>query len=313
MDYLILLAGISLLLASGNFLVDGSVSLARHFKVSTLVIGVIIVSFGTSAPELLVSLQAALRGHADISIGNVIGSNISNIALVLGITALMFPIIVSKKIMRLDYPFLIFSSFLLLYFLSDGKLLAYEGIILFILLIVYLVYTIYKSRRETKQKKERVTEAPKFSIAISFTIVIISSIGLVFGARWLVESASRIALDWGVSERIISLTIVAFGTSVPELAASIVGMIKKEADISIGNIIGSNLFNILGILGISAIISPIHNINPGLFHIDIYWMLGLTIGLLLLIVLPFNRYKISRLKGGLLLSTYLIYVILLFL
>jgi cation:H+ antiporter len=311
MDYIILLGGIALLLASGNYLVEGSVSLARHFKVSTLVIGVVIVSFGTSAPELLVSLQAAIRGHADISIGNVIGSNISNIALVLGLTAMMFPILISKKVMRLDYPFLILTSFLLLYFLIDGELLLYEGIILFLLLISYLIYSIFKSRKETKDKAEAI-QAPKFSMPISFVIVAGASIGLVLGARWLVESASRIAIQWGVSERIISLTIVAFGTSIPELAASIIGMIKKEPDISIGNIIGSNLFNILGILGLSATISPIHNIDPGLFQIDIYWMLGLTLGLLALIVMPFNRFIISRLKGAVLFATYIIYILLLF-
>ncbi len=311
MDYLILLAGMTLLLLSGNYLVEGSISIARRLKLSTLVIGVVIVSFGTSAPELLVSVQAALRGHADISVGNVIGSNISNIALVLGVTALLFPIMVSKKAMRLDYPFLIISSFLLLYFLSDRRISRPEGIILFSLLLVYILYTIGKSRRDAKQNQDTHPN-PKYPLYLSLIIVVLSSAGLIWGARWLVESASRIAIAWGVGERIVSLTIVAFGTSVPELTASIIGMIKKEEDISIGNIIGSNLFNMLGILGISSIISPIRRIDAGLAQNDTYWMIGLTLGLLLLITIPYNRLKISRLKGGILFLSYIIYVLLLF-
>ncbi len=311
MDYLILLASISLLLLSGNYLVEGSIAIARRLKLSTLVIGVVIVSFGTSAPELLVSVQAALRGHADISVGNVIGSNISNISLVLGITAILFPIIVSQKAMRLDYPFLVFSSFLLLYFLSDRRLSRIEGIALFVLLIIYIFYTIEKSRRDNKRNKD-VHPLPQYPLYLSLLIVILSSAGLIWGARWLVESASRIAITWGVGERIVSLTVVAFGTSVPELTASIIGVIKKEEDLSIGNIIGSNLFNMLGILGISSIINPIDNIDTGLTQNDTYWMTGITLGLLLLIIIPYNRFRISRLKGSILFLSYIIYVVLLF-
>jgi cation:H+ antiporter len=309
MDYLYLLLGFIILLYSGDLLVKGGVALSSHFKVSTLVVGVTVVSFGTSAPELFVSLDAALSGSPDISIGNVVGSNISNIALVLGFTAILLPLPVRSNSIKFDWPVMMGGSILFYLFALNQKLETWEGITFVILLISFMVWTIWKSRRDNKSLAEEFRPA-SHSIPIALALIVASSVGLYFGANLLVDSAKNIALDFGISERVVGLTLVAFGTSVPELATSAVAALKKEMDISIGNIIGSNIFNILGVLGVTSIIKNI-SVSDGIISFDIFIMLGISL-LLFLLILPMKRGKLHRWKGVLLLSTYLIYVYLVF-
>jgi len=305
MEYFYLIAGFIILLYSGNFLVKGGVSLARHYGISTLVVGVTIISFGTSAPELFVSLQAAVTGHPDIAIGNVIGSNIANIALVLGITALILPIPVKSNSIKIDWPIMMIAAILLYIFLINNVLQFWEGLLFAILLTAFLVWSIHKSRIEQLLIKEE-TPAPQLSKLISILLIIGSSIGLAFGSNWLVNGASQIAHNFGVSEKIISITVIAFGTSVPELATSIIAATKKETDISIGNIIGSNIFNIFGILGITSIVKPI-KISFVDYANELNWMVGIFI-LLLLVILPFKGGKLYRWKGLILFLVYATYI-----
>ena len=309
MDYLYLFIGFVILLYSGDLLVKGGVALSSHFKISTLVVGVTVVSFGTSAPELFVSLDAALHGSPDIAIGNIIGSNIANITLVLGFTAILMPLPVRSNSIKFDWPFMMGASILFYLFILNQQLEYYEGMIFVILLIVFMVWTIWNSRRESRSLSTEFQSA-KYSIFIAVLLIIIASVGLYFGANLLVDSAKNIALEFGVSERVVGLTLVAFGTSVPELATSAVAAYKKEMDISIGNIIGSNIFNILGVLGVTSILKNIFISQP-IISFDILIMLGVSF-LLFLLILPLHKGKLHRWKGFLLLSVYLIYIYIVF-
>lgn len=308
MDYLFVLLGFVVLLLSGDLLVRSGVSLARHFKVSTLVVGVTIVSFGTSIPELIVSVGAALKGHPDISVGNVVGSNISNIALVLGLTAFILPVHVNRNSIKIDWPVMMFVSVLFYLLILNGILTLVEGLLFVGGLTIYIVWLIRKSRKSIIELGEKVLQ-PRFSILNSVLLFIFSAIGLYFGADFLVDGASSLALSWGVSERVISVSVIAFGTSVPELATSVVAAFKKEMDISVGNIIGSNIFNILAILGITGIIRDIP-INESILF-DVYWMLAISF-LLFLFMLPVSAGIIKRWKGLMLILVYISYITLVF-
>ncbi len=302
----LLISGFILLILSGNFLVKGAVSIARFYKISTLVIGATVVSMGTSAPELIVSVGAALKDKPDMSLGNVIGSNISNIALVLGITALILPIPVRKGSIRYDWLIMMFSSVLFLIFILSGEVISrIEGFIMVAGLSAYVVWSIFHSRKSGIKNNDNIAEHNSIGfsfsdlksltksgndsvpLSLAIILVIVSSFGLVFGASFLVEGASGIARSLGVSERVIAVSVIALGTSIPELATSMMAAIKKEMDISIGNIIGSNIFNILGILGVTGIVTPIPLKDPGLVY-DILWMLGISL-ILILLVIPFEK------------------------
>jgi cation:H+ antiporter len=285
--------------------VKGGVALSSHFKVSTLVVGVTVVSFGTSAPELFVSLDAALHGSPDIAMGNVIGSNIANIALVLGFTAILMPLPVRSNSIIFDWPFMMGSSFILYLFVLNQHLGTFEGICLVVILVGFMVWTIWKSRTESKGTTIEFKEA-KHSVSMAIFLIVAASVGLYYGANLLVGSAKNIALNFGVSERVVGLTLVAFGTSVPELATSAVAAYKKEMDISVGNIIGSNIFNICGVLGVTSIIKNIF-ISQDLINFDLLIMLGISL-LLFLLILPVHNGKLHRWKGFLLLSVYVIYI-----
>ncbi|MDA3890438.1 MAG: calcium/sodium antiporter [Salinivirgaceae bacterium] len=302
-DILFLVLGFVALFLSGKYLVTGSVQIARLFKIPTLVVGLTIVSFGTSAPELLVSLKAALSGHPDISIGNVVGSNISNMALVLGITALIFPIPVSKKIIRFDWPVLMIICLLFYGLALNGILEWWEGLIFVIAIVGFNVHSISKGRKPTEDDEEIPAVEMKWHWALA--IILASCIGLVFGADWLVKGASGLARSFGVGERIISVSIIAFGTSVPELATSVVAALKKETDISIGNIVGSNIFNVAGILGITSLVTPIP-VNEKILSSDVIWMLAITI--LLFVLLIGKRKQLTRWKGAVLILSYSLYI-----
>ncbi|MDY6801611.1 MAG: calcium/sodium antiporter [Bacteroidota bacterium] len=309
MDVFFLLVGLFLLIFSGDFLVRGSVSLAAHFKVSKLVIGVVIVSLGTSAPELVVSLDAALKGHPDISIGNVIGSNIANIALILGLSALISPINVQKKGIHFDWVVMMLASLLLLFFSLNLKLQFFEGLLMVFLLTLYIIWSITKSRKEKLASLETPPK-PQYKLWLSLLFVLISTAGLIYGAEFLVRGASAIAIKMGVDERVISVSVIALGTSLPELATSLAAAARKEMDVFIGNIIGSNIFNILAILGLTSVITTI-DINPMVLKFDIIWMLALAL-LLFVFLLPLRKGVISRWKGMILLTIYVVYIYLAF-
>lgn len=305
MDVLFLLLGLVLLALAGDFLVRGSVSLAGYFNVSKLVIGVVLVSFGTSAPELVVSLDAAIGGHPDIAIGNVIGSNIANIALVLGLTAVILPVKVKKKAIHFDWLVMMLVSLLFYVFCLNLSLQFIEGLIFVAILGAFIFRSIHKSRKE-KLKSIEVSIPPKHSLFVSIMLVAISALGLIYGAEFLVRGASNIALKLGVEERIISVSVIALGTSLPELATSVAAALRKELDIFIGNIIGSNIFNILAILGITSMVKTI-DIHPMILKFDFFWMLGIAL-LLFLFMLPIRKAVVSRWKGLIFVSIYLLYI-----
>lgn len=304
MDYFNLILGFAVLIISGDLLVKSGVALSSHFRISTLVTGVIIVSLGTSAPELVVSIGAALKDHPDIAVGNVIGSNISNIALVLGLTAILIRIPVSKISVRFDWPCMMFASLLFYLFIINGKLSFFEGFLFLTLLLIFIIWSVRQSRMELSRIQHVFAKA-RYSFFISILLLIFSSAGLYFGATLLVEGAESIALRFGVSERVISVTIIAFGTSVPELVTSVTAAIKKQLDISIGNIIGSNIFNILGILGVTSLIRNIPvNIE---MKFDMNWMLAVSV-ILFIFMLPYGKAFLNRWKGVILLLSYLLYI-----
>ena len=307
---LYLVAGLLILVLGGEFLVKGSVALAVKMKVSMVVIGLTVVSFATSAPELLVSVYAALSEHPDMALGNVIGSNIANISLVLGLTALIFPLGFQKRMYTVDVPLMLFASALLGIFLyNDYSLQAWEGIIFVVLLIIMTFMMIRNSRKEQKASGELLEVGMKMSKILLF--LLIGGACLYFGSRLLVDGATVLARNMGVSERVISVSIIAFGTSVPELSASIIAALKKEKELSIGNLIGSNIFNIFAVLGITSIIHPITIVDPGLLSNDIWWMFGIALAMYPLMFL-FRKRQIGRVEGFLLFATYITYMILLF-
>ena len=328
MSYLYLIAGLLLLIAGGNYLVKGGVAVAKRFKVPTLIIGMTIVAFGTSSPEFIVSLQSALQGHPEISIGNVVGSNIANIGLILGITALILPMAVNRTSVKIDVPFLIFCSLLFFTLAQDNLITRGEGLIFVILLVLFTLLSIYKGKKENPTEtpteepvKEDAPKGKELNMIGAIIMIIASCAALTLGANLLIDSAVSIAKDFGVSERVISVTLVAFGTSVPELATSIMAAIRKENDIAIGNVVGSNIFNILFVIGASALITPIENFDFTAFSFDFYWMIIFT-AILALTVIPFERivkkikdekiYSIlTRFEGLFMFAAYIVYVILL--
>ena len=307
------LLGLTLLVVGGEFLVRSSVALSFKFNISKLVIGMTVVSFATSAPELLVSLQAALKGSSDIALGNVIGSNIANIGLVLGITALISPLTVSKSFYKLNWPMMMLLSVVLYFLLKSGLILdRWEGAALMISLIIFLVVLIRRSQRYPDVQVEDLDDTLKIVSGFKITIwLLIGAVALYFGSEWLVFGAIEMATSMGVSERVISVTMVAIGTSVPELAASVIAALKKEKAISLGNLIGSNIFNIATVLGLTAMIQPIAINSPQILSSDMFWMMGYAFILIPMILLP-KRLEIGRFKGFILLASYLVFVFLAF-
>ena len=306
-NYLYLLLGLGVLLLSGESLVRGGVSLGRKTGVSELVIGVTVVSLGTSAPELVVSLQAALSGHPDIAIGNVVGSNISNIGLVLALTVLIFPFAVNRMSLTKDGPFMLVISVMVIIFSVDGRLNRIEGLILLLLVTIYTFLIIRNSRLNSRLSLQKIP-APAFPVPLAILIVLLSGVGLIIGASWLVHGASGAARSFGVSERVISLSIVALGTSLPEMSASLMAALRKHPDVSVGNIIGSNIFNIGGILGTTALFVDI-DINPQIRRFDYWYMLVLSVLMLLLVG---KKLKLTRWKGFVMILFYVCYIVLIY-
>lgn len=311
--YLLLFAGLALLFVSGKYLVESSVAISMRLKIPRMLIGLTVVAFGTSAPELLVSLQAALAGYPEMAMGNVVGSNISNILLVLALTALIYPIPVPASSVRQDWPVMMGVSLLLFFFVQNGYLSTHEGLILVILLAAYIVFAIIRARRLSGilPGKEREQSSVKtMAWWLAALMFLASCLGLAFGADLLVDNAALIAEELGLSKRVISITMVAVGTSIPEVATSIIAALKKETEISVGNIIGSNIMNILSVLGITSLLGPIR-VNEEIARFDIPVMLAVSV-VFLLLMLPASRSKITRWEGGLMILLYLLYIYFLF-
>ena len=305
---LFLILGFVLLYYGGEFLVKGSVNLANKFNISKLVAGMTIVSFATSSPELFVSIEAIVNKSSDIVFGNIIGSNIANIALVLGCTALFFNINVSDKTLKIDFPFLFFATFsvgYILYFL--GKITFFTGLILLMILTAYLFYIISSSRNEKNSIIDHEEKYDKSTYLNCFTYLILGIVLLKYGADFLVSSAIDIATLLNIEERIIAVTFVAIGTSVPELATSIVAALKKEVDLAVGNIVGSNIFNLLAVLGITALYKEIEIMNNDILSIDYLFMFFIT-GIFGVMLYFFDKGKINKLKGGILLLIYFSFI-----
>jgi cation:H+ antiporter len=306
LDFILLIIGLAILVIGGEFLVKGAVGIARNLEISPLVIGMTVVSFGTSAPELLVSLQAAAEGSPEIAVGNVIGSNVANLALVLGLTVLIFPIIVDRETKVIDWPVMMLATILFYIFLFDGVIELWEGLVLFLFLITFITWRIRRSRKESKLQIEE--HVGKESALLTFGYLLLGLIGLYFGSELLLEGAVQIAINLGMSKSVIALTIVAFGTSSPELVASCVAAYRKQSGISIGTLIGSNIFNIMAVIGLTSIVSPIRlkSADASQFlNFDMYWVTGIA---LVLLPMLYIGSKFGRIKGAILLSSYVVYI-----
>lgn len=309
---LMVLAGLALLVAGAELLVRGASTLALAFGMPSLIIGLTVVAFGTSAPELAVSLKASLAGQSDISVGNVIGSNTFNVLLILGISAAIVPLAVSSQLVRLDVPIMIGASGLAWLMAANGVIGRLEGVVLLAGIVGYTAMLIWLGKRQGNAVALAEPEAPKREAAsirrliVPSLMVVAGLVLLVLGAGWLVEGAVELARVLGVSELMIGLTIVAAGTSLPELATSVVASIRGERDIAVGNIVGSNIFNILAVLGAAATVAPDGvAVSPAMLRFDMPVMLAVA-----LVCLPvfFTGGRISRLEGVLLLGYYGAYV-----
>jgi cation:H+ antiporter len=306
-----IILGLLLLVVGGEFLVRSSVALSFKLSISKMVIGMTVVSFATSAPELLVSLNAALTGSPAIALNNIIGSNIANIGLVLGITAVVSSISVDASFYKFNWPVMMLFSIALYYFLwNDNQLTGIEGGVLFVGLIIFLVVLIRSAKKDT------VVEDVDDSLAVvsNFKIVLwllIGAAALYFGSVWLVDGAKDLAIRLGVSDAVIAATVIAIGTSVPELAASVIAAVKKEKALSLGNLIGSNIFNIASVLGLTSMIKTIPVTDAAILDKDIFWMLAFSALLIPLIMIP-KKFQISRYKGLLLVVAYGVFIFLAF-
>jgi len=312
MDYIGIIVGLLLLIKGGDWLLDAAVGMSLKLDIPKIVIGMTVVSFATSAPELIVSIKSAIKGYPDLSLGNVVGSNIANLAFVLGIVLVISPIKVAKIFYKTDWPMMLLAT-VLLYFLlkNDGELNQFEGGVLLLLLILFLVYLLFfQEKAIIEDQIEQLENEMKLGKLV--LLLISGGFCLWLGSEVLIKSAVSLAVAMGVSERIISITFVSIGTSIPELSASIIAIINKEKAISIGNLIGSNIFNILAVMGVTALISPIRIIDQALLNEDFIWMIGVTIIILPLVFFP-NRMSLGRMEGVILLTLYSIFIAQMFL
>lgn len=306
MNFLLIIGGLILLILGGNWLLKSAVALSLKLEIPKIIIGMTVVSFATSAPELIVSINAALNGSSDLALGNVIGSNIANLALVLGITLLLGSMHITKSFYKVDWPIMMIASTLLYLFLYTDKVIdQFEGIILFSLLIIFLIYLLkYQKTAVIDELPEDDVPLPLYKTVLFF---VLGGLGLYGGSELLIKGATALALEYEVTERVIAVTIVSIGTSIPELTASIIAIIKKEKAISLGNLIGSNIFNVFAVLGITSIITPISVTDEKLLTNDIFWMLGISFIILPLVFLT-KRLRLSWREGLLLIIAYCIFI-----
>jgi len=315
LNLLYFFGGLATLVVGADALVRGASKLALSLGLSSLVVGLTVVAFGTSAPELAVSVGAVLDGRTDIAIGNVVGSNILNVLLILGVSALIVPLLVHAQVIRQEVPIMIGVTVLLCVLILDGQLSMFEGALLFGLLLVYTTFVIVQSRRETGEARAEFDDGVQPATpgawdshpGVQILLIVVGLVLLVLGAKGIVTAAVAFAQAIGVSELIIGLTIVAIGTSLPEIAASIVAAIKGERDIAVGNIVGSNVFNILSVLGLSALISGSAGlvIAEAVLNFDMWVMLAVAVACLPVF---FSGREIARWEGGVFVAYYIAYV-----
>lgn len=306
--------GLVLLVAGGEALVRGAARLATAAGISPLVVGLTVVAFSTSAPELAVTVSSAWRGQPDIAVGNIVGSNIANVLLILGLSAMVAPLAIKQQLVRVDVPLMIGASLLMFILAADGVVSGLEGGLLFALLIAYTTLAIVASRQETRAIEQEyaaefgtMTSPSARQWPLNLLLVVAGVAMLVLGAQWLVEGAVAVARRLGVSELIIGLTIVAVGTSLPELATSLVATLHNERDIAVGNVVGSNIFNILSVLGLTAIVAPNGvAVSPTALNFDLPVMIAVAVACLPVF---FNGYRIERWEGVLFLTYYLAYIV----
>ncbi len=306
MNYVFILAGFAVLILGGNWLLKAAVSLSMRLEIPKIVIGMTVVSFATSAPELIVSLKSAINGHADIALGNVIGSNIANLGLVLAIVIMIGTIKVERSFYITDWPIMMVASLMLYFFLAfDGEIQRWEGVVLFLMQIIVLVY-LFKYQKVAVIDEEPEDDV-KYPLRTSLFYLLLGGIGLWAGSELLIKGAVSLAIDFGISKRVIGVTIISIGTSIPELAASIVAISRNEKAISLGNLLGSNVFNVFTVLGITAMVSPIKADDPRLLDYDLIWMLFFALSIFPL-VFVLGRMKLSWGEGLVLLGSYLIFI-----
>jgi len=311
MDNILFLLSFVMLFFGGEFLVKSSVSLALRMRISTLVVGMTVVSFATSAPELFVSVTSALDGITDITFGNVIGSNIANITLVLGLTSLIFQIRITEQTYNLNYPVMLLTCVLLGVALFFFKGIDIWGGGIFVFVLILFTFTLIKRSRDdnkklSKEEKKEYEKATNTSLILSIFYMIIGILLLAFGSDLLVNGVQNIAESFNISERVISVSLVALGTSIPELATSIVAAFRKEANLAVGNLIGSNIFNVLAVLGITSIITPVHLKDMSIID-DYLWMMS-TILLLGVYIYILSRKVLTRIEGFYMISFYVVFM-----
>ena len=306
MSFFLILIGFILLILGGNWLLKSAVSISLGLKIPKIIIGMTVVSFATSAPELIVSINSAVNGYPDLALGNVIGSNIANLALVLGITLLIAEMDVQKSFFTTNWPVMMVASILLFLFLHNDYLISdFEGLIFVLFLIFFLVYLFrFQNYDIIDDLPEDVDLLPASKTFIFF---LLGSVGLWGGSEMLITGATDLAITLGVGERLIGVTVVSVGTSIPELAASIIAVLKKEKAISLGNLIGSNIFNILAVVGITSLITPITANDHVIYTNDIYWMLLVSMVLPILVLLP-KKMELKRKSGMILLLLYMVFL-----
>ena len=305
MDLIAICVGLFLLIKGGDWLLDAAVALSLRLNIPKIVIGMTVVSFATSAPELIVSVKSALKGYPDIALGNVVGSNIANLAFVLGTVLLISPIEVTKSFYKTDWPMMILATLLFYFFIGSNAILSQlEGGIFLILLFVFLVYLLFFQQQAVV---EDVVEEKTMSFNKLIMLLILGGFFLWLGSEILVDSAVSLAKSLGVSERIISISVVSIGTSIPELSASIIAIINKEKAISLGNLIGSNIFNILAVMGTTALILPIEVVDKALLEVDFLWMISISLLILPLVFLP-KKMRLGRVEGAILLLIYILFL-----
>ena len=306
MSFFLILIGFILLILGGNWLLKSAVSISLGLKIPKIIIGMTVVSFATSAPELIVSINSAVNGFPDLALGNVIGSNIANLALVLGITLLIAEMDVQKSFFTTNWPVMMVASILLFLFLRNDYLISdFEGLIFVLFLIFFLVYLFrFQNDEIIDDLPEDVDLLPAYK---TFTLFMLGSVGLWGGSEMLITGATDLAITLGVGDRVIGVTVVSVGTSIPELAASIIAVLKKEKAISLGNLVGSNIFNILAVIGITSLITPIPANDHVIYTNDIYWMLLVSMVLPILVLLP-KKMELKRKSGIILLLLYVVFL-----
>lgn len=308
MDFLAIISGILLLSIGGDMLTRYSVELSHKLSIPKIIIGMTIVSFATSAPELIVSLNATMMGYSDFALGNVLGSNIANLGLVLGIVVIIYPITIKRRFYYTDFPLLILSTAVFYLFIaSNSEISRTEGIIMLVLILLILFYLFYYQKPDTSTLDKDLSLGRE-KVLTSFFLLVISAAILWLGAETLIKSSISVANKFNVSERIISITMVAIGTSIPELAASVAASLKKHNDLAIGNLIGSNIFNLLVVIGITSVVNPITGIDFDIISKDMIWVVVFSF-ILLPLVYFHKRNKLNRMKGIILLAMYVAFII----